>query len=76
MCDATSPLAPGVRESEGCPELEVLKLVARGSSNAEIASALVVSKATVKTQVTHVLAKLKLRGRVQAVVRAYGSGLV
>lgn len=57
-------------------EREVLVLIARGRSNAEIASTLFLSETTVKTHVTRILTKLAVRDRVQAVVAAYESGVV
>ncbi len=71
-----SPGAPRQLEELSERELEVLTLIARGQSNDEIALALFVTRATVKTHVTHILTKLRIRDRVQAVVLAYECGLV
>jgi DNA-binding NarL/FixJ family response regulator len=71
-----APLRPRGLDELTVREVEVLRLVARGLSNTEIAVRLHVGESTVKTHVGHVLAKLELRDRVQAVVLAYEAGVV
>jgi DNA-binding NarL/FixJ family response regulator len=79
-----SPTAPEIGDAESTPlsnmltsrELEVLRLLAQGKTNQDIADDLRISRATVKVHVQHIIAKLEVSDRTQAIVRAFKLGLL
>jgi DNA-binding NarL/FixJ family response regulator len=75
FCQLPRPAPPKELDELSEREQDVFRLMARGLSNAEIGQELFISETTVKTHVTHILQKLNLRDRVQAVVLAYQAGL-
>ena len=78
FCTRPSPASTTPLELAGLTprEVEVLTLIGRGRSNADIAAEFVVAETTVKTHVAHILAKLSLNDRAQAVIAAYETGLI
>ncbi|MEU6091659.1 response regulator transcription factor [Streptomyces sp. NPDC047085] len=76
LADHAPPAVPPTLDALTARELDVLRALSRGLSNAEVARQLHVSEATVKTHVAHILDKYQLRDRVQAVILAYDTGLV
>jgi DNA-binding NarL/FixJ family response regulator len=76
LADHAPPAVPPTLDALTARELDVLRALSRGLSNAEVARELHVSEATVKTHVAHILDKYQLRDRVQAVILAYDTGLV
>ncbi|MET0694858.1 MAG: response regulator transcription factor [Propionibacteriaceae bacterium] len=76
LVSGSTPRADPITDRLSAREIEVVRLMARGQSNSEIASTLYLSETTVKTHVRSILRKLRVRDRVQVVIAAYESGLM